>query len=186
VTLKYTFSHFHRVLEAIVSPEFRDHYLRLPDRSTETSPYIVNSPKFSPFFNDARGALDGTQIGTCPPDDVRKGRFRNRKGYLSTNVQAVVDFEQQYIYLLTGWEGSASDSAIFNVARRLDLSIPPGTYLLADAGYPSCDVFLVPYRGIRYHLREWGEAGERQVIFIGCTSILLTFILQPKGLFRAF
>ena len=133
----------------------------MPTRDTETSAYITDNAKFSPFFDDARGPLDGTQIGTSPPDDVRRGRFRNRKGFLSTNVQAAVDFEQQYIYMLTGWEGSASDSAIFNVARRSDLAIPVGKYFLADAGYPSCDALLVPYRGVRYHIREWGAAGER-------------------------
>jgi hypothetical protein len=81
-------------------------------------------------------------------------------------VQAAVDFEQQYIYLLTGWEGSASDSAIFNAARQSDLAIPVGKYFLADAGYPSCDALLVPYRGKRYHLREWGEAGKRFVLSV--------------------
>ncbi|KAJ7098427.1 hypothetical protein C8R44DRAFT_534758, partial [Mycena epipterygia] len=51
--------------------------------------------------------------------------------------------------------GSASDSAIFNVARRSDLTIPPGTYLLVDAGYTSCDALMVPFRGYCYHLCEW-------------------------------
>lgn len=130
----------------------------MPTRDTETSPYITDNSKFFPFFDGARGALDSTQIGTSPPDNIRKGRFRNRKGFLSTNVQAAVDFEQQYIYLFTGWEGSASDSAIFNAARQSDLAIPVGKYFLADAVYPSCDALLVPFRGKRYHLREWGEA----------------------------
>ncbi|KAJ7129932.1 hypothetical protein C8R46DRAFT_838483, partial [Mycena filopes] len=71
--------HFHRVLTAIVSPAFRETYLRMPNRDTQTSTNITGNPKFSPFFDDARGALDGTQIGTSPADNARKGRFRNRK-----------------------------------------------------------------------------------------------------------
>jgi hypothetical protein len=34
---------------------------------------------------------------------------------------------------------------------------------LADAGFPLCDGLLVPYRGVRYHLKEWGRASERYV-----------------------
>jgi hypothetical protein len=158
-------SHFHRVLNAIFSPAFRDSYLRMPTRDTQPSPHITDNLKFSPFFDDARGALDGTHIGTFPADDARNSRFHNHKVFLSTNMQAAVDFEQQYIYLLTGWEGSASDSAIVNVACQSDLAIPVGKYFLADAGHPPCDALLVPYRGKCYHLHEWGEAGERFALF---------------------
>jgi len=42
-----------------------------------------------------------------------------------------------------------------------DLSIPEGKYYLADAGYPLCDALLVPFRGVRYHLREWEKSGLR-------------------------
>jgi len=27
---------------------------------------------------------------------------------------------------------------------------------LADADFPHCDQLLIPYRGVRYHLAEWG------------------------------
>ena len=28
---------------------------------------------------------------------------------------------------------------------------------MVDAGYTNCEEFLAPYRGHRYHLREWGD-----------------------------
>ncbi|KAJ6583208.1 hypothetical protein B0H10DRAFT_1723226, partial [Mycena sp. CBHHK59/15] len=58
--------HFHRVLNTVVSCAFQDEYLRMPTHDTETSAYITDNAKFSPFFDDAHGALDGMQIGTSP------------------------------------------------------------------------------------------------------------------------
>ena len=34
-------------------------------------------------------------------------------------------------------------------------------YYLADAGFPTCDTLLIPYRGVRYHLAEWGRVNLR-------------------------
>ena len=36
--------------------------------------------------------------------------------------------------------------------------MPEGKYYLADAGYPTCNQLLVPYRSVHYHLAEWGRA----------------------------
>ena len=70
-----------------------------------------------------------------------------------------------FFYVLAGWEGSAADGRLWEYARSTDLSIPPGKYLLGDAGFPSCDALLVPYRGVRYHLKEWAE-GELRYLSI--------------------
>lgn len=64
-----------------------------------------------------------------------------------------------FTYALTGWEGSASDSRIWQNATGLH--IPDGCFLLADLGFPHCKKLLVPYRGIRYHLAEHRRAGLR-------------------------
>ena len=66
-------------------------------------------------------------------------------------------------YILSGWEGSMVDSSVFLDARLNDLTIPDGKYYLADAGFGSCDAALVPYRGCRYHLAEWGRANIQYV-----------------------
>jgi hypothetical protein len=76
-------------------------------------------------------------------------------------VLAVCSFDFKFIYILSGWEGSASDSLIYQDARATDFQIPEGKYYLADAGYPNMDALLVPYRGVQYHLRKWGNGRDR-------------------------
>ena len=43
-------------------------------------------------------------------------------------------------------------------ACRTNFPVPMGKYYLADAGFSHCDALLVPYRGVQYHLAEWGHA----------------------------
>ncbi|XP_012836526.1 PREDICTED: uncharacterized protein LOC105957141 [Erythranthe guttata] len=54
-----------------------------------------------------------------------------------------------FIYLLTGWEGSAADSRILRdaVTRDNGLRVPTGNYYLVDNGYTNGEGFLAPYRG---------------------------------------
>lgn len=73
------------------------------------------------------------------------------------------DFDFLFIYSLCGWDGSVADAALWNDARTHDLPIPPGRYFLADAGFGASDALLVPYRGVRYHLKEWRQANLRYV-----------------------
>jgi hypothetical protein len=132
----------------------------MPDANTPTSTRVLNNSKFSPYFDMARGAVDGTLVDAAPSESER-ARYRDRKGHLSHNIMAGMDFDMNWVYFLAGWEGSASDSLIFAEARRDDFTIPPGCFYLGDAGFALCDTVLVPYRGVRYHLREWMAAGLR-------------------------
>ena len=91
-------------------------------------------------------------------------RFQDRKGQVSQNVLAACSMNMEFLYVLPGWEGSAADSRIFDNARDQDFRIPDGRYYLADAGYANCDALLVPYRGVRYHLKEWGASNQRYVL----------------------
>ena len=63
--------------------------------------------------------------------------------------------------MLSGWDGSAADVAIFNDAHQSDLTIPENKFYLMDAGFGACDGLLVPFRGAWYHLAEWGHASVR-------------------------
>jgi hypothetical protein len=151
--------YFHRVLQAILSDNFQSHFLHLPDPS-HISPMIIGNPKLYPFFKDALGAIDGTLVRVYPPEeDV--ARHRDRKGGITQNVLACCTFDMRFCYVLSGWEGSISDSALFEEARARGLAVPEGKYYLADAGFAGCDALLVPYRGVRYHLREWASANLR-------------------------
>jgi hypothetical protein len=64
--------------------------------------------------------------------------------------------------VLSGWEGSVADSTLWMEARRIGaLDIPEGKFVLGDAGFANCDTCITPYRGVRYHLKEWAKGGRR-------------------------
>ncbi|KAL8500325.1 hypothetical protein ACS0TY_020068 [Phlomoides rotata] len=67
------------------------------------------------YFKGCLGALDGTYIPVkVLATDIP--RYRNRKGFVSVNVLAVCDRNINYIYVLSGWEGSAADSRVLRDA----------------------------------------------------------------------
>ena len=68
-----------------------------------------------------------------------------------------------FTYILTGWEGSATDSWVWADALAKRFLAPAGFYYLADSGFPHCPELLIAFRGVRYHLQEWGAAGVRYV-----------------------
>ncbi|KAL8536816.1 hypothetical protein ACS0TY_012115 [Phlomoides rotata] len=109
------------------------------------------------------GALDGTYIPVkVPHPDIP--RYRNRKGNIYVNVLVVCDRNMNYIYVLSGWEGSAAYSRNLRdaVTRTNGLKVPTGSYYLCDGGYTNGNGFLAPYTGVRYHLKEWDESRQPQ------------------------
>lgn len=114
---------------------------------------IRNNRKWFPYFKDCLGALDGTHI-PCQPPKHRARPFRNRKHFASQNVLAVCSFNLRFMYVLAGWEGSASDGRVLGSAMSKSFVIPNGKYYLGDAGYALSSYCLTRYRGVRYHLRE--------------------------------
>lgn len=145
------------------SAPFYTKYVNLPTAESLILPRICKNPKFWPYFKDVLGALDGSHIHSSPPAFLRAS-CRNRKGAISQNCIFACSFDLRFVYALTGWEGSATDARVYEDARTTDLIIPPGKCYLADAGYPHCKELLVPYRGVRYHLAEWGRASVRYVL----------------------
>ena len=47
-------------------------------------------------------------------------RYRGRKGYPTINVLAACTFDLKFTYVLSGWEGMASDSRILKIALTRD------------------------------------------------------------------
>ena len=92
---------------------------------------------------------------------------------MTQNCLAVCDFNLMFRYIFSGWEGSASDSTMYHDARLTDLAIPAGKYFLANAGFPICEGLLIPYRGVHYHLQEWGRANLQYVILFFLVIVLL-------------
>ena len=82
--------------------------------------------------------------------------MRCRKGFTARNVFAVADFDMYYLYCQPGGEGTANDPQILN--KLLDdsiFSLKGNDRILLDAIYRYRDNMLTPYRGVRYHLKEW-------------------------------
>jgi hypothetical protein len=73
----------------------------------------------------------------------------------------VCNFDAVFIYALARWEGSTHDGRVINDARLKGLPLRPGKYSLADACYALSSVTLTPYRGTRYHLKEWVRGQNR-------------------------
>ncbi|CAL2272529.1 unnamed protein product [Prunus armeniaca] len=87
-------------------------------------------------FKNCIGALDGTHIPVTVSTEDRP-RYRNRKGDISTNVLGVCDPYLKFIYVLSGWEGSASDSRVLREALARDnlFQVPSDKYYLVDVEY---------------------------------------------------
>ncbi|KAL2318528.1 hypothetical protein Fmac_032404 [Flemingia macrophylla] len=69
----------------------------------------------------------------------------------------------KFTYVLGRWEETASDSRILKdaLSRQDPLIIPQGKYYLGDAGFMLKSQILTPYRGVRYHLKEYSRRGPQ-------------------------
>ncbi|XLV02159.1 hypothetical protein S245_016496, partial [Arachis hypogaea] len=76
-------------------------------------------------FKGCLGALDGTYIEVTVPES-EKAKYQTRKGKICTNVLGVCNREMGFVYVLSGWEGSASDSRVLRdaITRRNSFKIP--------------------------------------------------------------
>jgi hypothetical protein len=71
------------------------------------------------------------------------------------------DFDMNITFISCGWEGSASDAWVLSSAMLKGFNVPNGKFYLVDGGYAKTQHFLAPYRGVRYHLKEWGHGRHR-------------------------
>ena len=148
--------YFKRILTFFSSLPFYNTYVRLPTREAPIPQKIVADPHFQ-YFRDCIGAVDGTHIHVFAPFD-KHVYMCNQKGFLLQNCLFVCDFDFCFTYMMTGWDGATSDVTLWHDTHSHDLRMPEGCYLLGDARFGSSDALLVPYRGVRYHLKEWRQA----------------------------
>ena len=139
------------------SPPFYSKYIHLPNSNSPTPQEISSNPKYYPFFKDVIGALDGTHV-PCSPLAEECEAYCNRKGGVSQNCLVVCSFDLRFLYVLSGWEGSIVDMAMYRDAHAVDLPILEGKTYLADAGFGACDTLLVPFQKEWYHLQEFGHS----------------------------
>jgi hypothetical protein len=102
---------FSTVLSATLS--LSGDFIKLPDPTVEPP----NDYKWK-WFGNALGALDGCHIPVFV-STADKGRYRNRHQEITTNMLGVVDWNMKFLYVLPGWEGSASDSRVLKDAMRI-------------------------------------------------------------------
>ncbi|XP_075475591.1 uncharacterized protein LOC142506695 [Primulina tabacum] len=142
-------SHFHEVLRSIL----KLHPLLLVKPLPGDENCSNNTWK---WFKGCLCVLDGTYISFQLPNKDKE-KYINRKGTTAINVLGICNCDMQFIYALTGWEGSAADAHVLRdaVNRQDGLKIPRGCYDLCDNGYPNVEGFLTPYRRTRYHMDQW-------------------------------
>lgn len=95
------------------------------------------------------GCIDCTHVPIVSPGGENVEQFRNRKGFLSINVQAVCDADLKFTNFVCSWPGSAHDSRIFRnsaVCHLLERQDQEDRlcFLLGDGGYPCLSYLLTP------------------------------------------
>jgi len=109
----------------------------------------VDDPKQYPFFANCIGALDGTHLPIAiQGGHKRQAPWHSRKGLLMQNVLTAVDFDINFVYILAGWEGTAYNCRVIDLAKKKGFEAPQDWYYLADAGYSNTSIMLVPYQGV--------------------------------------
>ncbi|CAN1128151.1 hypothetical protein LINPERHAP2_LOCUS4447 [Linum perenne] len=93
-------------------------------KKPEPIPDNSNDVKWRHFKN-CLGALDGSHINVRVPLDMQT-RYRDRKGNTSINILGVCTPKLEFIYCLSGWEGSAHDGRVLRdaLARPNGLKVP--------------------------------------------------------------
>uniref|UniRef100_A0A8I6YVQ9 DDE Tnp4 domain-containing protein n=1 Tax=Hordeum vulgare subsp. vulgare TaxID=112509 RepID=A0A8I6YVQ9_HORVV len=70
-------------------------------------------------------------------------------------------FDLRITFISCGWGGSATDARVLQSAMMTGFRVPEGKFYLVDGGYANTQSFLAPYRGVRYHLKEFGHGHAR-------------------------
>ncbi|XP_031328994.1 putative nuclease HARBI1 [Photinus pyralis] len=104
------------------------------------------------FYEIARfprviGAIDCTHVKIQSPGGNDPEVFRNRKGYFSINVQAIVSAQLHIRNIVARWPGSSHDVTIFNnsaVRRQFENNLYPDALLLGDSGYYLRSYLMTP------------------------------------------
>ncbi|KAI5637082.1 DDE superfamily endonuclease domain-containing protein [Phthorimaea operculella] len=99
----------HRVTAAIAA--LGRHFIQFPGNSVairQNQMEFYNIAKFPKVI----GALDCTHIRIASPGGSHAETFRNRKGYMSINVQAICNARLEIMDLVARWPGSCHDERI--------------------------------------------------------------------------
>ncbi|KAK3207115.1 hypothetical protein Dsin_021161 [Dipteronia sinensis] len=92
------------------------------------------------WFKGCLGALDGTYIEVTVPESD-KPRYRTRKWHIATNVLGACTHDLKFVYVLSGWEGSSTDSRVLQdaITRHNGFKV---IIIWPMRGIPTVKVFL--------------------------------------------
>ena len=163
------------------SPPFYNNYVQLPCRNAPLPAEIKDKPKFYPFFKDTLRVIDGTHFNCCL-STANWEAARDCKENLTQNCLAICGFDMTFYYMFSGWEGSIADSTRFHNVRITDLPIPAGKYYLANAGFPTTTLLMIPFHGKCYYLREWGHAKTFSMsAYVQLGLLLMPWLYRPQN-----
>ncbi|KAF6160985.1 hypothetical protein GIB67_007626 [Kingdonia uniflora] len=152
-SLKTIYKYFHVVLKYV---------LRLGKDLIKHATPDLSLAWANTYFKDCVVVVDNTFIpATVPLED--QPRYRTRKGDIKQNVLVACSFDMKITEIFAGWEDSAHDSRILRAAVNDDtypFTVPRDNYYLGDARFSQAPGFLVPYRGVRNHLKEHREGNS--------------------------
>jgi len=143
-----------RVTSAIA--ELRDKYVKFPDNSQKRKSMMQQFHCLSQLPGIV-GSIDCTHVLIQSPGGDDTEIYRNRKGYISVNVQLVCDPENQILDVVARWPGSVHDSTVFDNSHLravLETGEVEG-HLIGDSGYACRPYMLTPV------LKETSEAERR-------------------------
>ncbi|XP_015376291.1 PREDICTED: putative nuclease HARBI1 [Diuraphis noxia] len=97
-------------------------------------------------FPGAIGGIDCTHVPIKSPRGDNAEIYRNRKGWMSLNVQIVCGPKMQIFDIVCRWPGSVHDSRIYNNSRvkLLIESNALAGHLIGDSGYPQSKFLYTP------------------------------------------
>lgn len=130
----------------------------MPREASKLPKRIRDNDSYMPYFQGCVGAIDGTHIKFRPARPDPKF-YLNRNGDMTVISLCAVDFHGVFLAHSTGHFGCYSETSVLDGTVIDGLSFPRGCYFLGDFGYPLSRRILTPYKGVRYHLKEFQGDG---------------------------
>ena len=93
--------------------------------------------------------IDGTHVPVFVVQSDTRETFRNRKTFLSLNVQIICGHDSRIYDIVSSWPGSAHDSNIFaqsDIARRFEEGEFGQYHLLGDSAYRLSQHMMTPFK----------------------------------------
>jgi len=148
----------------------KDKYIRFPTTEIEKNVkkgdfYRLLKKRFQNSSNFSQsskpfpiGCIDCTHVKVLAAGEHDREKFRNRKGEITVNVQAVCDARLRFTNVVARWQGSLHDSRIFKSSKLCETLAKNYTcsYLLGDSGYALQPYLLTPFstKGLLTHAQS--------------------------------